>query len=86
MKLPLAILLSVAGAGLTATAADARQGCGRGYEVGPRGHCRPVRGDRWAGRGNQTWVVGNFYQGRGYWDGHRWYQNRYRHNNGWRYR
>ena len=95
MKLPFAILLAIAGTGvgLTATAADARQGCGPRAERGPRGHCVPIRGDRWhrgdrwdrGDRGNR-WVVGRYYDGRGYWDGRQWYQHRYRHNNGWRYR
>jgi hypothetical protein len=31
-------------------------------------------------------VIGNFYAGRGYWDGHRYYQHRDRWHNGWRYR
>jgi hypothetical protein len=31
-------------------------------------------------------VIGRNYPGRGYWDGHRYYQNRYRHHGGWRYR
>ncbi|CAM3158156.1 hypothetical protein SPAN111604_07350 [Sphingomonas antarctica] len=82
MKLPLAILISVAGAALASSPAMARDGCGRGMERGPRGHCHAI--GRWAG--NNAWVVGRFYTGRGYWDGHRWYQNRYRHHGGWRYR
>ncbi|HTI30825.1 MAG TPA: hypothetical protein VL405_01745 [Sphingomonas sp.] len=91
MKLPFAILLAVAGTGvgLTATAADARQGCGPGAERGPRGYCHPIRRGHWD-RGNHygrdRWVVGRFYDGRGYWDGRDWYQHRYRYNNGWRYR
>jgi hypothetical protein len=84
MKLPLAILITVAGAALTATAAEARDGCGRGFERGPRGHCHAV-GAGWRGR-EQVWVVGRHYDGRGWWDGHRWYQNRERWRGGWRYR
>ena len=83
MKLPFAILLAVAGTAVTATAAEARQGCGPRAER-YHGRCVRTRGN-W-NRGHQTWIVGNFYQGRGYWDGHRWYQNRYRHHGGWRYR
>ncbi len=30
--------------------------------------------------------IGVFYPGRGYWDGRRYWQHRYRHHNGWRYR
>ena len=33
-----------------------------------------------------AFVVGNFYQGRGWWDGHSWYHDRYRFHGGWRYR
>ena len=78
----------VAVAGLAATPAAARDGCGPGGHRGPYGHCRPNRGDwnRGYNRGGATLVIGNFYQGRGYWDGRRYWQNRYRHNGGWRYR
>lgn len=84
MKLPFAILLTIAGTGLAATAADARPGCGRGAEL-RQGHCRQIRGDRRAA-GQDRWVAGKYYNGRGYWDGRRWYQHRERANNGWRYR
>ena len=71
-----------AGTMLVASApADAAQGCGRGYHRAPRGHCVP----NFRARG-PVLVVGNFYQGRGFWDGRRYYQNRYRHHGGWRYR
>jgi hypothetical protein len=30
-------------------------------------------------------IVGNFYAGRGYWDGHRYYKHRARNHRGWRY-
>jgi hypothetical protein len=33
-----------------------------------------------------AFVVGNFYPGRGWWDGHSWYQHRDRWHGGWRYR
>ena len=90
MKLPFAILLAVAGTAMTAGAAEARQGCGPRAER-YHGRCISVRGhhryDRWdRGHRNDRWVVGRYYNGRGYWNGQRWYQNRYRHNNGWRYR
>ena len=59
---------------LVATApADARQGCGTGFHRGPRGACVVNR-------------AGGFYRGYGYWDGRRYYQNRYRFHGGWRYR
>lgn len=87
MKLPFAILLAIAGTAVTATAAEARQGCGPRAER-HHGRCVPIRGhDRWdRGDRSRVWVVGRYYDGRGYWDGRRWYQNRYRHHNGWRYR
>jgi hypothetical protein len=33
-----------------------------------------------------AFVVGNFYPGRGWWDGHTWYQHRDHWHGGWRYR
>lgn len=71
---------------LSATSpAAAADGCGRGYHRGPYGHCRPNF------RGGPVvvapgLVVGNFYHGQGYWDGHRYWQHRERHRDGWRYR
>jgi len=79
----LVIALLAAGATLTATApAVAAQHCGRGFHRGPRGRCirNAVR------RPAPRLIVGHYYQGRGYWDGHRYYQHRYRYHNGWRYR
>lgn len=86
MKKFLAIAL-LAGAALTTTAAEARDGCGRGGWRGPHGHCRHGPGP---GSGAVAiapgLVIGNFYQGRGYWDGRRYYQHRERRHGGWRYR
>lgn len=89
MKKLLAAALLGGAAILTAAAADARDGCGRGGFRGPGGRCHYNRGyDR--GRGPVAvapgLVIGNFYRGRGYWDGHRYYQRRERHHGGWRYR
>jgi hypothetical protein len=85
MKKILAIALA-AGVALTAVSpALARDGCGPGGHRGPAGHCRP-NGDRYVGRGPDRLIVGNFYGGRGYWDGRRYYQHRERHRDGWRYR
>jgi hypothetical protein len=74
--------------------ANAAEGCGRGFQRGYHGRCVPMRGyGPGYGRGRDRVVVapgglivGNFYQGRGYWDGRRYYQHRERFNNGWRYR
>lgn len=82
MKL-VAVALLAGAATLGATAADAREGCGRGYYRGPAGHCRPDRGRGYIAPGL---VIGRFYDGRGYWDGRRYYRNRYRYGGGWRYR
>lgn len=66
------------------TAAEARDGCGRGFFRGPAGHCRALNG-----RGPVVVVgprIGIFYPGRGYWDGRRYWAHRYHHRGGWRYR
>ena len=84
-------LLSVAlaaGVALVAIApASARDGCGPGGHRGPYGHCRP-NGGGYGGPGVVApgLVIGNFYEGRGYWDGRRYYQHRDRWHGGWRYR
>lgn len=96
------ILAIALAAGVTlaaAGAADARDGCGAGLYRGSAGYCRPLRargpvvvaprpvyvaprpvivGPRLA--------IGSFYPGRGYWDGRRYYQHRYRYHGYWRYR
>jgi hypothetical protein len=86
MKTLLMITLAAGAALATSTPAAAREGCGPGAHRGPMGHCRPNRGQMYARPG--TLVIGNFYQGRGYWDGQRYYQHRYRDRSrrGWRYR
>ena len=80
------LLAAVAvGAAVTAAApAEARQGCGAGFHRGPQGRCRPN-----AGPGRVVVVrpaIGVYYGGRGWWDGRRYWQHRYRYNRGWRYR
>lgn len=85
MKKLFAVALLAGAAMLGTTAADAREGCGRGSHRGPAGHCR----SEYRGRGvviAPGLTIGRFYNGRGYWDGRRYYQNRYRHGGGWRYR
>ncbi len=84
MKAILAIAIA-AGVALTAGApAAARDGCGQGAHRGPYGHCRINQGGYAVFPGRP--VVGVYHPGRGYWNGHRYYQNRYRHHGGWRYR
>ncbi|MBV8972751.1 MAG: hypothetical protein JO290_10715 [Sphingomonadaceae bacterium] len=82
-------LALAAGVALGATtAADARDGCGRGFFRGPYGHCRPIGGPGYgAAVVAPGLVIGNFYRGRGYWDGHRYWWHRDRDDRGgWRYR
>lgn len=76
----LAAGLAIAGV----SSADARDGCGPGGYRGPYGHCRPLRGPAFGGPGGL--VAGQYYQGRGYWDGRRYYQHRDRFHGDWRYR
>jgi hypothetical protein len=69
----------------TATIAEARQGCGPGFHRGPAGHCRPNARGGGIAVTPRGLIVGNFYSGRGYWDGRRYHQHRRRHGGGWRY-
>ncbi len=84
-KILLGALASVAVLGVVAPA-SARDGCGDGFHRGPYGHCRPNFGP---GPGPMLvapgLVVGTFYPGRGYWDGHRYWGHRYAWHRGWRY-
>jgi hypothetical protein len=78
-------LLATLAAGLTlasVSAADAAGGCGPGFHRGPYDGCRPNRGPVLVGAPG----IGIFYPGRGYWDGHRYWANRYAWHGGWRYR
>jgi hypothetical protein len=79
-------MIAAAAAGLalaSVSAADAAGGCGRAFHRGPHGHCVPNREVVVA----PGLVIGNFYAGHGYWDGHRYWRHRFsdRHG-GWRYR
>ena len=65
--------------------AQAAGGCGPGFHPGPYGHrCFPNGGPGYA-RGPGP-VIGTYYSGRGYWDGHRYWHHRDRGPGGWRYR
>jgi hypothetical protein len=75
-------LLVSAALGAT-SAAQAADGCGRGFHRGPWGHCRP---NGYAGPVVVGPQIGVFYGGRGYWDGHRYWMHRDRWHGGWRYR
>jgi hypothetical protein len=89
------LLLAAVAAGTmmaAAAPAEARDGCGPGFFRGAYGRCLPERGPRGPGPvaigvpGGPALIVGNFYEGRGYWDGHRYYHHRERWHGGWRYR
>jgi hypothetical protein len=69
-------------AALTATPAEARDGCGRGFHRGYHGQCISNRYYRAGGPAR----LGYYYEGRGWYDGRRYYHQRYRYRNGWRYR
>jgi hypothetical protein len=81
MKISIALGLASVVAMAAASPTQAAQGCGRGMHRTPHGRCTPNRMMR-----QQTWVVGQFYPGRGYWYNNRWYQHRSRWHNSWRYR
>ncbi len=82
MKLVATIGLASVVALAAAVPAQARDNCGRGFHRNYHGRCVPNRG-----RGPQvTFVVGRNYPGQGYWYNNRWYRQRYRYHNRWRYR
>lgn len=81
------ILLAAAalGVALSASTAEARQGCGPYGHRNYYGRCVPNRGPGPVLVAPGL-VIGNFYAGRGWWDGHRYWHERYRDGGGWRYR
>lgn len=83
MKRIVAILIAAGMSFAAASSASAAGGCGPGLHRGPAGGCRPNRG-AYVRPGRP--VIGHYYGGRGYWDGRRYYQQRYRRGDGWRYR
>jgi hypothetical protein len=82
MKKSLLFALTAAAATLVAAPqAQARDRCGAGYHRNAHGRCvmnhrarRPVV------------VIGHYYNGRGWWDGRRYWRHRYMHRGHWRYR
>lgn len=83
--------LKLAGAGALAvlslaSVAQAAQGCGPGLHRGPYGACRPNRGPGPVVVAPYAPRLGAFYHGRGWWDGHRYWANRYQERGAWRYR
>lgn len=83
-----ALTAGAAVAAIASIPAEAREGCGRGGYRGPHGRCvsNYNRGPAVVRQPTVRLVIGNYYNGRGYWDGRQYYQNRYRHGGGWRYR
>jgi hypothetical protein len=82
------VLLAAAAAALTlgsVSAANAADGCGRGFHRGPYGHCHADRGPGPV-IGIGPLAIGVFYPGHGYWDGHRYWGHRDAWHGGWRYR
>lgn len=82
MRKILLAMVAIGTAFAATSPAAAIEGCGPGGHRGPYGHCRP-NGYRYGPPGAR---VGVFYRGRGYWDGHRYWQRRERWHGGWRYR
>jgi len=76
------ILIALSAASVVAIAApspaDAREGCGPGFHRAWNGLCR-------ANRGNREYVVGQYYQGEGYWYNNRMWRHRHRRNGVWIY-
>lgn len=88
-KIIMVALLATAAVGIS-SAALAEGGCGRGGHRGPWGHCRS-NGGYYGGPAVVAvapggLVVDQWYGGRGYWDGHRYWMHRDRWHGGWRYR
>jgi hypothetical protein len=96
----LAASAALAAAALTAVAAPANAGVSVGIGIGipaPAYHPYYAPGSRWCywhpgactapyyGPGFVP-VVGTFYAGRGWWDGHAWYHDRFRVGGHWHYR
>jgi hypothetical protein len=65
--------------------ANAAQGCGPGFHRGPHDRCLPNADATHVAVTPHGLVVGTYYNGHGYWDGHRDWQHRHRVNNAWRY-
>jgi hypothetical protein len=83
----LLIFALAAGAAVSAiSSADARGGCGVGFHRGPYGGCRRNLGPEPVVVAPGAPVIGVYYGGRGYWDGHRYWGHRYHWHGGWRYR
>ena len=72
-------LATVLAIGVT-SAAEARDGCGHGRHYSNNyGRCV-------TDRSHAAYVSGRYYPHRGYWYGGRWYHDRYRYHDQWRYR
>ncbi len=83
MKKLLLAALAASAAIAAVSPAAAAQGCGPGFHRDYYGRCFPNRGPGFYGPAP---VIGVFYGGRGWWDGHRYWHNRERWHGHWRYR
>lgn len=82
MKKSLLLALAATAATLVvAPQAQARDRCGTGYHRNAHGRCVLNRAAR-----RPVLVIGRYYNGQGWWDGHRYYRHRYMHRGHWRYR
>jgi hypothetical protein len=84
MKKFLMIALGLGAAVAAAAPASASGGCGPGGHRNRFGECRPNRGPVIVVPRRP--IVGTYYHGRGYWDGHRYWRHRDRWHGDWRYR
>jgi len=94
----LAAIAVLTAASMTALAAPANAGVNIGIGIGVPGPAPVYHRDRhwcyWHPRAcgayapgpGPVFVAGTFYQGRGWWDGHSWYHDRFRFHGGWHYR
>lgn len=82
MAIAVAVGTVIAGMSVATEPVQAAQGCGKGAHRGPRGRC--ISNRQVVVR--ERYVVGRNYPGRGYYYQNRWYRERYRDGNGWRYR
>lgn len=83
MKRAFLMMAAAATLAASATPALARQGCGIGFHRDYYGYCVPNRGRRVI---VERPVIGVYYHGRGWWDGHHYWRYRYRWHHAWRYR
>ena len=82
MKILLSLAVAASAAFALPTPAAARDGCGPRFHRGAYGRCVPNFRNGYGGAPR----VGFYYRDRGWYHGGRYWGERYRHRNGWRYR